>query len=178
MFTLPYQIIKNRLASQIPELNQVDWELGQSHQSQKLLFTSPAAFIAFDPVNTITQGQNIQNGRATVRIRLATSSITGDDERIRKLNPDDHMVLVDEIFQALQDYGANLSALSQYSDLKGTNQDYHVFNSLQRTRITPDHRSTSVMVTEQSFEALFYDTSSIRKYIKTTPDATITKDII
>jgi hypothetical protein len=168
MFTYPYQIIKLKLQTDVPELREIEWYANQDSTTDKdgLLLSSPGVYIQFTPTPIETfSGQKIQSGLAEFDAILLTDCVLDDDRRIRKTKPLDHMVVLDKVFKSLQNFSAKISYLPEFVSLKNTKDDQRSFNSLSRISITPPHVPRKAMMKSiQRFRALFYDHGAAKIY--------------
>lgn len=170
MFTYQYLIIKNHLATSVPELREIEWYTGQDLRADKnaSLKASPGAYFQFFPTNTEDLGGFIQSAEAEFDIILLSECMFDDDKRVRKDEALDHMALFDKIFRTLHGFSAKLSALDEFADLAGTDQDQRAFASLTRISVTPPGGELrAIMRSSQRFQGIFYDHAAVKTY--TTP---------
>jgi hypothetical protein len=159
MYTHSFNLIKQRL-KEIIELKEVAWYLGQYKTSEKnaQLCTTPSAYIEYMPSETDQQGK-IQRSEITIKIHLVTTELNADDRRLNQDHTSNHMVLLDAVHKILNSRSGMMSDIDGYEDLKGTANDFRLFNSLSRSSITPPHEMSKQMVSIQQYKGLFYDQS-------------------
>lgn len=174
MTTYPYQILKLRLQTDIPELREVEFYTGQDSTSDKTaaLKAAPGVYISFLPSNTENMsGQKIQSAAGQFETMLLTECLLDGDKRIKKDHALDHMVLVDKIFKSLQGFRAKLSYLPEFAPLKNTVKDQNVINSIDRIGIPiqPHIARKAMMKSVQRFGAVMYDHAGANLYTNITP---------
>lgn len=175
MFTYPYLIIKALLGS-ITELKEIDWYLNQYNRTDKsaILFTTPAAYVQFEDMQTETIGGNIQTATGTVTIHIVTDNVISTGKRMEKSNPKDHAVLMDKVYNLLDGKGGMLSDIAGNEPLKGTENDYRIFNTLTREKITSPHDLRNKIISTHTFKAVFYDHSKVKTFQKIATSLVIT----
>lgn len=174
MITYPYQILKLRLQTDVPELREVEFYTGQDSTTDKTasLRAAPGVYITFLPANTESlSGQKIQSGITQFEAMLLTECLLDGDKRIKTDHALDHMVLFDKIFKSLQNFRAKLSYLPAFLALKGTVNDQNVINSIDRIGIPvqPHIARKAMMKSVQRFSAVMYDHAGAGLYTKITP---------
>lgn len=168
MFTLPYQIIKNKLKARIPVIKDLDWFMNQYSTTDKstMLLDLPGVYVQFLPADTEQMGKHTQAALVQFDIHLVTSNLHPKGEkRIEKLNANDHAVIMDGIYKYLNGKKGKMGE----ADNPGA-ANYLVFNSLKRIRVTPPHELKANMVSIQRFEGLMFDYAANKVYQKLTPD--------
>jgi len=163
MYTYSFLAIKNRIES-IAQIKNCDWYLGQDRTSDKsaMVRNAPVVYIEFSAAEMSQGGLGVQYAETSMTIRLITSNVHDDAKRIYKGSANDHMVIFDHVYKVLSGYSARLSDIPSL----GIDDDYTLFNSLVRKQIVPPHSLTSLMMSQQRFEGLFYDFSSLKKFQK------------
>lgn len=174
MFTYPFEILKLRLTTDVPELRELDWFLGQTNIKDKnaLITTTPALYIEFMPVTPRDLGGKLQSSDAEFNIHLVTESVSDNGtNKLKKNQPNDHMRIFDKIYRSLSGFNAKLSFLPEFVLLLNTSQDQRVMNSIIRTSpIVPPHAlSKGKMISIQRFSTIIYDHAAATLYTKITP---------
>jgi hypothetical protein len=96
---------------------------------------------------------------------LLTECLFDDDKRIKKDNPQDHMMILDKIFRSLQGFSALISYLPEFAALEATKDDQRSFNSISRIAIIPPHVPRAAMMKSvQRFKGRFYDHGAAKLY--------------
>jgi len=159
MLSSIYQLIKQRLTTEC-SFKEVDWFMNQYAQlkDENTLFTTPAAYIQFAPINTTSlHSGNIQQLEISLDIHVVHEAWYDNDQRITALK---HLQAVESVYKSLQNWNAFLSSLDEYADLKGTENDKLMINSIVRTSLTPDHSLSNLLITLQRFSFIAYDYSA------------------
>jgi hypothetical protein len=168
MFTYPYQIIKRKLLTDVTELRELEWFTDQDSVKDEnaSLRAAPGVYIQFLPADITTfSGQKIQSTMTEFDAILLTETLLDDDKRIKKDNPQDHMILLDKIHRSLQGFSALISYLPEFSSLFGTKGDQRAFNSLSRISITPPHVPRKAMMKSVlRYRGLFFDHGAAKLY--------------
>lgn len=164
MYLHPFLILKKRL-QEIPNFKEIEWYLQQDHD-QHPKFTSPGGYISFNPMPTQQLDRYTQMAEAEVNIYLVTDSVHDNQKRITKPGGGGitHAALADETYKKVHGFSAKISYLDEYLALAGTENDKRIFNSLQRTNITPPHSFSKKVVSIQTFSGLFYDHSNNKAF--------------
>lgn len=179
MLTYPYHLIKNRVTSKVPELKEIDWFLNQYDPSGPgIIYTAPGLYIEFLPFDTQSLGGGVQMAAAEFRMHLVSDNVFDNDKRIRKTTPTDHANLIDKTYNAVYKYRGLLSDLPEFAALAGTENDFRLINSIDRTGVVPPHNLSGLMVTVQSFRCVLYDHTATKAWQSIAPDLEITSDLV
>lgn len=161
MYTYPYQILKKKLTTDVPELKEVEWFLNQYNKNKNeagYITAEPGVYIEFpDSIELQQLGYNIQMADVEWWLHLVTSNVYENDKRIQKLTATDHANIIDKIFRSLLNWSSKLSYLDAFVSLAGTAQDQRVIGTISRTGINPPKELKALMVTRQKFRSVMYD---------------------
>jgi hypothetical protein len=167
MLTYPFQIIKLRLETDVPELQEIDWFLDQDATNDKnvSLLSARSAYIEFADFEIETLGGRIQSAPALFNIHLLTDNVLDSGKRMKKDQPIDHMRIFDRIYKSLHGFGAKISFLPEFAGLAGSSQDQRVMNSISRVHITPPHKPRKgFMKSIQRFKCVIYDHAACKQW--------------
>jgi len=171
-----YQILKQRLQSQVNGLKEVDYYLGQDRAGEDgLLYTSPGAYIEFLTFDIEYLGNNVQEAEIEFRVHLVEEMLRDNQHRIT--GPENHLQQANAIFQVLTGYSARLSVLPNFTHLKGSSEDSKVFNSISRTQYEPDHSLQYILITRQTFTCLAFDITALPAYQKVKPNLALSSSL-
>ena len=164
MFKDVYTAIKQRLNDISDWKNDLDWYLHQYDQDgEEVLYTTPAIYIEFGPVEWNTYPDNRQRGVMEFRIHLVNESDYDNDQRV--LDPAiNHLGQEAEIFRGLQGWGCKLSYIPEYSALSGTDNDVVLLNDVVRIRTEPDHELSNLLISIQTFQCNVYDYNALPQW--------------
>ena len=179
MYTLPYQIIRNKLSANVSEIKDLDWYLQQYQANDKNagLYDLPGVYVEFAPIDTQQMAGFVQMGTAAIRIHLVTDSIESKGERrIKRVTAKDHAVIMDEIYKTLNGKRGLLHEADGFEDVVNTEQDFMVMNSMTRNQIIPPHQLRKNMVSIQRFECVIYDYSNNKVFQKIEPDLELNEE--
>ena len=172
MLTYPYEILKLRLAIDVPELREIDWYLQQDSTTDKntWLYAAPLLFIEFQPLATDSLGGRIQSAEVDILIHLLTENVMDSGKRMKKDHPLDHMRIFDKVYKSLLGFSSKLSYLPEFVGLLNTSQDRTVMNSLSRSAIAPPHTIRKAMMKSvQTFRCVIYDHAACKQYTVPAP---------
>lgn len=144
-----YTAIRNRLQT-IPALKEVTWYTGQDQDNEQEMFTVPVAYILFDNIELTTLQRKVQMVERKVKFKIRLVSESYDDTENAVM---EHLDLVQLVFECLQNYNHKEG-------------DTQILNTITRTAITPEHDLSNLLVTEQTFEAVCFDYTNEKTYIK------------
>lgn len=155
-----YQAFKKRLGEEITALNWIDWYLAQyDMEGQQALWTTPAAFVEFLPINWQMLTNGVQASNIMLQVHLVNESHYDDDKRMTD-DQVDHLGMENEVYLALQNWRCMLSYLDEYAALAGTPDDRVLVETVVRSRTYPDHLMSRVLVSVQEFTTRIYDYSA------------------
>lgn len=174
MITYPFQILKQRLAADVYELREVELYTGQDSTTDKdgLLTAAPGLYLTFLPNTPRTMtGPKIQSAVTQFEAMLLTECLLEGEKRIRKDNPQDHMIIFDKVYKSLQGFSAKISFLPDFVALSNTVNDQRVMASIDRIAIPvmPHIARKSMMKSVQRFSAVFYDHGALKQYTTHSP---------
>jgi phage gp37-like protein len=143
-----YSHLKAHLAT-ITGIEQVDYYLGQYDQNDKdsVLYSTPALFIEFAPIQWLLHAKNIQRAILTFTIHTVTDSVYDDDERILN-SVNDHFAYVTEVYKKLAGHRHKVG-------------DQVLMETIERLSTTPDHVLDVIIVTKQEFRCVIFDYSAL-----------------
>lgn len=160
-----YQLIKQRIETQVPQIKEFGWYMGQGTSNFKGgLVTCPGCYLEYGTIDTSTQGKRIQNATVPFTLHLISDNLKESTQRMTEDANFEHLSIVAAIFEALSNYSPMLSELPQFLALVGTPDDYNVFTSSERLNITTDHTNRSIIRTTQRFATTAKDYSATKKY--------------
>lgn len=168
-----YLLLKQRLL-EILDLKEVLWYNGQYDQiGEQSLYVDTAAYIEFLPIEWTTKGKQYQEAVLQFNIHLLTESVGDNDERI--LDADvNHFGLLQDVFQKLQGWNADLKDLPEFSNLQNSPK---IINSIVRTGMQPDNGLSNLIVTIQSFQCTVFDYQSVPQYTAVQADLNLSAEI-
>jgi len=167
MTTYPFQILKQHLAEELPELREIDWYLQQDSttDTNAQLYASPIVYIEFLPLDPVDIGFRIQQAEAEFNLHLLTSNVMDSGKRVKKDTPTDHMYIFDKLYNAVHGFSAKLSYLQGKESLLNTPSDQRIMNSISRVAITPPHKPRKgVMKSIQRFKCIIWDHAALANY--------------
>lgn len=162
MISQYFQLVEQQLKT-ITELKQVDWYTGQLNQTgDQTLYTTPAAFIEFEQLQMQQMGNKIQRADINFNVYLVTKSNYNGAKRVIGK----HLDLLTAVYQNLTHYSGKLSALPAFAALQGTEDDQTVVNTLIRTNVQFIQELSNLVISIQTFQGSFIDTSAHTAYQK------------
>jgi len=167
MYTYPYQILKKKITTDVPELKEIDWFLHQYDPNKKqagFMTAEPGFYIEFPEIDTEQLGYGIQMADVEWTAHLVTQNVYENDKRIEKVNATDHAVIMDKIFKSLLNWSSKISYLPEFASLASTANDQRIIGTIARKGITPPHMLNGLMVTKQRFRCVMYDHASLAVY--------------
>lgn len=160
-----YLTIKQLLSDAVPELNHIDYYLGQFDQEGDIaLVETPAALLKYNSIKWNTLQGNVQQGLFQFEIFLATDTRYGDERDITDTTHIDHLAIESKIFKALMNKRVKLSALPGFESLEGTENDSVLLESITRSASDPHITLNNLVITGQMFESVIYDYSAIPQW--------------
>lgn len=152
-----YQLIQQRIQTEVAEFKEVEWFLNQyaETEDQDAWYATPSAYIEFLPITYSSHGGLQQRATVVFRIHVASEALFGDGRRITD-SAINHISLVDRVYVALHGWNAKLSDLSTH-----VGNDAVFINTVSRTELAPDHGHFNTMVTIQTFQFAFIDNSAV-----------------
>lgn len=155
-----YQAFKQRLSSEITELNWVDWYLNQyAQEGEQSMWTTPAAFVEFMPIDWQMLSNGVQSSNVMFQIHLVNESQYDDDQRMTDVQIN-HLGMERDVYLSMQNWRCMISYLPRYADLADTPADRVLIESTVRVRTYPDHEMNRMLVSVQEFITRIYDYSA------------------
>lgn len=152
-----YQAIKKRLGEEIPALAWIDWYLAQyAQEGEQALWTTPACFIEFLPLDWQTLGSGVQASNVMLQIHLVNETHYDDDKRVLDATIG-HLAQAQQVYTALHNWRCMMSYVDEYAALEGTENDRVLLESMVRVRTYPDHDMSRLLVAVQEFTMRIYD---------------------
>lgn len=150
MLSAVYLGLKTRLGV-IPDVEEIDYYLGQYEQGERgsVLYTEEALFIEFLPISWETLRNKVQKAVLTFRIHAVSACVYDDEDRILGTGVLDHMGLVSQVFQQLQ----NFRIIEPSGQV--------ILESIVRVQEEPNHDLDVVIATVQEFNATMFDYSAM-----------------
>lgn len=164
MLDLVYSALKKRLvASTEPEY--LEWFYGQYDESEmeeggELLWTTPAQFIEFLPLDWETRPMGIQTSVLRFNVHLVNESFDPGEQRILNASLN-HLGGESAIFKALMNFRCLLSYVPGFEDLEGTEDDRVLIESIVRESTESDHTMRRQLVSVQRFSCRIFDYSAL-----------------
>lgn len=164
MTGLVYSALKAHLTTAMPTAY-VDWYFGQYIESEmegggELLYTTPAIFVEFAPIEWVTLPGSIQRTVLRFSVHLVNESMYATDKRFVGDPALDHLGQESQVFRALMNRRFMLSDVPSFAALAGTENDRVLVESIVRKSSESDHVMHRQLVSIQSFEATVYDYSA------------------
>lgn len=159
-----FLLLQQRLQTQIPGLNEVDWYMGQYLQSgDNTLYAVPAAYIEFEPAEPTDLPKGMQLLDLAINIHLVHEALYDTSQRVTDLAVE-HMEMVGLVHKNLNRFEGKLSDLPETASLKDTDKDRTILNRMSRTGLPVDHSLNNLIVTVQQFQATAFDYSGMKEY--------------
>jgi hypothetical protein len=157
MLKLVYMAVKKRLGARLLDVRWIDWYLNQyAQEGEQSLWTTPALFIEFPPLDWRKLGNGVQVSDATMLVHLVNETHYDDDKRIIADVPG-HLEEEAEVYAALEGFRCKLSYLDEYASLAGQPEDRVLMETTVRLRTYPDHDMSRLLVSVQEFTTRIYD---------------------
>lgn len=163
MLNLVYSALKKRLTADTAPAY-LDWYYGQYDEAEmqdggELLWTTPAQFVEFLPIEWETRPGNIQAANLRFHVHLVNESYEQDDKRIldAALN---HLGQESNVFKSLMNFRCLLSYVPGFEALADTDQDRVLIESIVRESTDPDHTMRRQLVSVQRFACRIFDYSA------------------
>ena len=148
MLLQPFLKIKDKLTADVAGIKFVDWF---NDQYAGTIHTAPAVFVEFPTeLRFQTLRAQFQQSPFTVRIHLATKALADQTKHINPQLIEQHEIMTDEIYYALQGFGTQLSPTQK------------LFESLGRTAYKHHQYMQGWLVTTQDFESRIYQHAEIK----------------
>jgi len=158
-----YQLIKQRLTTNL-DANEVAWFYGQYEQNEENhWYTGYGIYIEFTRFPINLNGQGYQDAEVEMRIHLAQACYYDNDDRVTD-QAVDHLGKIEELNKTLTGAEAWLSEIPGNENLKGTKDDFLVYNQLEPVELEPDHRFRNVLATIIRYRCNAFERSNV-KYI-------------
>lgn len=162
-----YQLIKQRIEAQVPQIKEFGWYMGQGTSAYKGgLVAAPACFLEYIQIDMDSNAKREQMGTVNFKLILISESLNDSPNRTIETINFSHLATVGNVFMFMHGYSPFLSELPEYAHLKDTPQDYQVFTPPNRTTIRTDHSNRSILITEQIFSCKAKDFSAVTNYTK------------
>jgi hypothetical protein len=172
-----YTILKARLLDKVPELKEVAFYYQQDEESAgkgRPIIIAPAVLIEFSDIPTRALSGSVEQTTIQFKARIITTNMYDDDKRITDTSQESHFSISRKVFQSLKGYGATISAHPGFENLKDTEQDFWIINSITRTNHRTDHRLKKKMRTIMNFTATGKDFTAVKSFQTAQPDLDIT----
>ena len=157
-----YTGIKLRLDT-LPELKKCHWYFQQELQVQpknQSILKTPAVLIEFKPYTTKSLGRRYRSAQVDFVVHFITSTLKVGDKRIQDTASSSHYPVMNTISNTLIGYGLMASDLPEANGLKGTDQDYQLFNSICEKSVISNHIEDKMMITQRTFTTFAIDASA------------------
>ena len=172
MLIYPYLLIKNRLINQVSDITCYWYKDQDLKKTRGALRSQHQVLIRFDNPDIEQLGCDVQGANLSFAVMLVTD--TAYDDQDKRLTQTGHPEKAENIYKALSGYFANLSALPDFSNLAGTDDDYRILNSIRRTQYRPDHNMSNLIITDQQFTCYMKDYSAVDEFQEVTKGLEIT----
>lgn len=156
-----YAALKLRLAEEVPDLKEIDWYLGQYDETDPDIqnwYTSPAAYLEWDPIQWASIGMYAQAADATLNVHIVNATLYDNDQRILDA-ANNHFGLEREVFRALHGWRVRLIDLEPAAP-----PELMLCETLVRRETIPDHSLRRSLVSIQRFTTRIYDYSAVPEY--------------
>lgn len=161
MFNLYYIAIRDYLQTAIPELENIDWYLGQFLQEgDDAVLITPAVYIRFQPITWKTRPNKIQvSTNAQIEIWLVSETAYGDERDMLDTTHINHIAIESKIFQALMN-----KRFSIQDAVPASTETFTMMESMVRTQSTIHDLLDNLIITTQTFQTTIYDISATPNY--------------
>lgn len=169
MLHLVYKAIKKKLLADVtPTPEYVDWYYGQYLEDEmedggELLWTTPAVFIEFLPLQWTTRGDLSQRAELVFNVHLVNESMDSDERRMTDTTSTGHMAQAARVFSALQGFRANLKYIPGFESIADAD-DRVMIESITRVSSEVDHNLRRQVVSVQQFRATIFDYGAQRNW--------------
>lgn len=168
-----YLVLKAKIHPFLTDIDLFEYDQSKDVRTGKL--TKPhSLFVGFEPFECLDFQDNIQRCAVIANFRLVTENKREGDERVRH-DSAGHIALQREIFIHTQPITqGRLSEIPEFTSLAGTEDDFHILNSITRVGGDTDHSGNAKITSTQQFRIVYFDYSACKDFQKVTADFEIT----